>query len=196
MAVSLKVRKMFPKKGAERKALMFASNVGNLSKEKKFSALKGFLRKKSASERAVAKKVLRTYKSRTKIFNEFKGLVNEFRVKYPSFDGVIIFGGTVKKASKPTDLDFMFVGNLPSAEKKRFCELLSERTGIVANPFPVKIDVRSNPKAFDKLLSIPYLHSHREWTVQNFVGPISVKRMLTKSFKGSLKRVKPARVVN
>lgn len=187
---------MFPKKGAERKALMFASNVSNMPKEKRFGALRRFLKGKSVSERAVARSVLRTYKSRTKVFNTFNGLVSEFRKKNPSFEGVILFGGAVKKASPPSDLDFIFVGNLPNSEKKRFCNLLSQRTGIVANPFPVKIDVRSNPKVFDSLLSIPYLHNHREWTVQNFVGPLSAKRRLVKAYNSSLKRVKPARIIN
>jgi len=191
-----KVRKMFPKKGVERRALMFASNVGNLSEEKKFSALKSFLKNKSASKRVVAKKVLRAYKSRAELFNTFKSLVNDFRLKNPSFEGVIIFGGVVKKATPPTDLDFIFVGNLPHLEKKRFCDLLLEKTGVVANPFPVKIDIKSNPRVFDSLLSVPYLHNHREWTVQNFVGPLSVKRLLVKSYKGALKRVNPVKVVD
>lgn len=184
-----KVRKFFPKKGPEKKALMFLSNVSRIKKENRKSIYKKVLKSKNLNERKVLIKARRTFSSRKKIFNSFQVLVNDYRKKYPSFQGVIIFGGVVKKESNPTDLDFVFIGALPENAKKDFCNILCSKTNIPVNPFPVKIDVLSNPKIFNELLSIPYLHFPKEWTVQNFVGPIEIKRKLQKSYNLALKEI-------
>lgn len=187
-----KVRKMFPKKGPERKALKFASNIERMPKIERGKIIKRFLKSKSVSERKVALSVLRTYKERAPLFGTFNELVKDFRKVNPSFSGVIIFGGIVKKKTAPTDLDFIFVGNLADSEKKRFCDLLSNKTGVPANPFPVKLDVVANPNVFESLLKVPYLHNPQEWTVQNFVGPNNIRRLLMNSYKRALKRINPA----
>ena len=193
MAFALKkVRKMFPKKGPERKALKFASNLEQMPKEERANIIKRFLKSKSSSEKKVALGILKVYKGRAFLFGTFNELVADFRKANPLFDGVIIFGGVVKKKTAPTDLDFIFVGNLADSEKGRFCDLLSKKTGVPANPFPVKLDVRANPNIFESLLKIPYLHSPQEWTVQNFVGPNNIRRLLMKSYKRALKRITPA----
>ncbi len=176
MAFALKkVRKMFPKKGPERKALKFVSNIERMPKINRANIIKRFLKSKSISEKKVVLGVLKAYKKRAPLFSTFNDLVKDFRKANPLFDGVIIFGGIVKKKTAPTDLDFIFVGDLADLEKKRFCDLLYKKTGVPANPFPVKLNIRSNPNVFESLLTVPYLHSPQEWTVQNFVGPNNIR---------------------
>jgi len=189
-----KVRKFFPKKGPEKKALMFLSNLARLPKGKASEVYKKVLSSKAGAEREVLVRTRKAFSSRKEIFSGFSSLVADFRKRNPNFEGVIIFGGVVKKPTPPTDLDFIFVGNLPDSEKKLFCSALHERFGIPPNPFPVKIDLHGKVNPFDSLLSVPYLHAPEEWTVQNFVGPNSARRKLMRAYNSSLKRIKPARI--
>ncbi len=186
-----KVRKFFPKKGPERKAFMFLSNLSKIDKRKVKEVYKKVLESKSSAERKVLIKSRKVFASRKEIFGSFSSLVNTYRAKEHSFWGVIIFGGVVKKSTPPTDLDFIFVGELSDKSKAEFCSTLYARTGVPPNPFPVEVNLEKNPKCFEQLLSIPYLHNPREWTVQNFVGPIEQKRKLVKAYNLALKRIKP-----
>jgi len=188
-----KVRKFFPRKGPEKKALMFLSNLSRIPAKKRKAVYTKVLKSKSPEERRVLVKARKVFSSRRGVFRTFSSLVERFRAEEPSFQGVIIFGGVVKKDTPPTDLDFIFVGHISDRAKASFCDELYKSTGIPANPFPIKIDLSSDPRIFDKLISVPYLHFPEEWTVQNFVGPLSVKRALMKSYKGAFKRVKPYR---
>jgi len=182
-----KIRKMFPRKGPEKKTLMFLSNLLRIKGSKRKAIYKKVLKSKNASDRAILIKARKVASSRKNIFNSFSNLVKKYRDEYPSFEGVIIFGGVVKKETPPTDLDFIFVGELPQKAKKTFCDKLVNLTGVPANPFPVKINLREDPKQFEKLLSIPYLHAPEEWTVQNFVGPNQFRRKLLGAYKKALK---------
>jgi|GEM_PF-1997251 len=189
-----KVRKFFPRKGPEKKALMFLSNLARLPSEKAKRVYKKVLSSKKGVERTILARARKVFSSRKEIFSEFSSLVSEYRQKNPEFDGVIIFGGVVKKETSPTDLDFVFVGNLSDKEKSDFCSKLYKKFGVLPNPFPVKINLRSEKNPFDSLLSIPYLHAPEEWTVQNFVGPNSVRRKLMRAYQSSMKRIKPVRM--
>jgi hypothetical protein len=187
-----KYRKFFPKKGPEKKALMFLSSLSRLEPRKAKEVYKKVLKSKSGKEKRVLLDARKTFKSRQQIFMTFDSLVNRYRREEPGFWGVIIFGGLVKKPTPPTDLDFIFVGKLSDSARAAFCSELRAVTGVPPNPFPVELDLRVKHNRFEELLTVPYLHSPREWTIQNFVGPIEYKRELTRAFRSALKRVKPA----
>jgi predicted nucleotidyltransferase len=183
-----KVRKMFPRKGPEKKALHFLSNLLRVSPNKRKEVYRKVLKTKKGEERRTLIKARKVASQRKEIFQKFNSLVNEYISKYPNFEGVIIFGGVVKKETSPTDLDFIFVGKLPEKARANFSKELTSSLGVQANPLPVEIDLDSNPKRWEEILSIPYLHAPEEWTVQNFVGPDIYRRRLVNSFKKAMKK--------
>jgi hypothetical protein len=188
-----KERVFFPRKGPNKKALLELSNIVRMEKGKAQEAYKRLLRTSNPEQRRSIMLHRKTMKNRMPIFNAFKSLVDKYRAEHPKFKGVIIFGGAVKKHTKPTDLDFIFVGELPQKQKVEFTKALYSATGILPNPFPVEINLNKNPKQFEELLSIPYLSAPEEWTVQNFVGPISERRKIVGAYKSALKKIKPFR---
>lgn len=185
-----KVRKMFPKKGPEKKALNFFADLVNAPENLRKNIYKKVLRRKKGKDKEEILKIRKTLKNRKIIFNEFQILVNEYKSKYADFNGVIVFGGVVKKHTSPTDLDFIFVGYLPKNAKANFCKALKEKTGVPANPFPINLKLSSKINPFERLLSIPYLHSPKEWTVQNFVGSNMDRRKLKYLFNSAYKKLK------
>lgn len=188
-----KIRVFFPKKGPNKKALLALSNISRLPKEEAMRAYKKLLRTSTPLERKAISLHHKTLKKRMPILRTFNSLVEEYRLKNPKFKGIIIFGGTVKKHTPPTDLDFIFVGELPQKHKVEFTKRLYDTTGILPNLFPVEINLEKKPRQFEELLSIPYLSSPEEWTVQNFIGPISERRKIMSAYKSALKKIKPFR---
>lgn len=180
---------MFPKKGPEKKALFFLSNLLRLDNAKRKSVYKKVLKSKKSLEKSTLVRLRRTASSRRKVFLTMDSLVKDYVKKCPGFEGVIIFGGIVKKESPPTDLDFIFVGKLAEKDRRDFSNILQKELKIPTNPFPVEIDLNSNPKRWEELLSTPYLSSYREWVPQNFVGPDFFRRRLNRKFSSALKKV-------
>lgn len=178
---------MFPKKGPERKSLMFLSNLLRLDPKRRKEVYKKVLKSKTGKERATLIHARKVASKRKEIFLKFDSLVREFSKRNPRFEGVIVFGGTVKKDTPPTDIDFIFVGTLPEKEKSIFTKELAKSLGIQANPFPVKIELDTNPKRWEDLLSTPYLHGPEEWTPQNFIGNDMFRRRIMRRYKSALK---------
>lgn len=186
-----KYRKYFPKKGPERKALMFLPNLLKAPKEKRAEIYKKVLARKKGIDRESLIKYRRVMKKRMSVFNSIDSTVKEFRQKNPRFVGVILFGGVGKKVTAPTDLDVMVVGELFPSEKKEFLRLLEQRTGLFPDTPAFTINPDKAKEVFLHYLSkeLPYFSSPREWTIQNFFGPVQAKRKIMLAFKSAQKQL-------
>lgn len=186
-----KYRKYFPKKGPERKALMFLPNLLKAPKEKRAAIYKKVLARKKGADREALVKYRRIVKTRMGVFNSIDATVREFKKRNPRFVGVILFGGVGKKLTAPTDLDVMIVGELFPSEKKEFLRLLEQRTGLFPDTPAFTINPNKSKEMFLHYLSkeLPYFSSPREWTIQNFFGPVEAKRKIMKAFVSAQKQL-------
>lgn len=186
-----KYRKYFPKKGPERKTLMFLPNLFNLPKEKASAIYKKVLREKKGIERKTLIDTRRVAKNRSLVFRGIKSAFEEFSKKNPNLKGVIVFGGATKKTTDPTDLDIILVGDLQTNQKREFLKLVESRTGLFPDAPNFTLTTQNAKEIFMMYLSkqSPYFSSPREWTLQNFIGPSSIKRQIISSFNYARKKL-------
>jgi len=186
-----KPREFFPKKGAKRKALMFLPNLLRVRKEQRASIYRKVLKSKKGAERAKLIEMRKTLKSREGLFRVIDSTVQDYQSKNHHLEGVILFGGTAKRTTSPTDLDIILVGPLIPSEKKEFLNRLESNTKMVPDTPFFQITTENAKEVFKQYLSksLPYFSSQREWTIQNFFGPIQAKRKMIAAFSAAKKEL-------
>ena len=191
-----KVREYFPKKGPKRKALMFVSNLLQAPKSERqriyAKVMRDKIRSGKVKEASEIRTLVATARKRMSLFRTINSAVEEYRRTNPRFQGVILFGGTSKRTTAPTDLDVMVVGDLFPAEKKEFLKTLGSATKMVPDSPTFCITISNSKELFLQYLSkeLPYFSSEREWTIQNFFGPANVKRKIVAAFRSAVKELK------
>lgn len=186
-----KYRKYFPKKGAERKVLTLLPNLLSVPIGERKALYKKILSKKTGIEKERLVTYRRALKQRLPVLKSINQTVLEFQAKNPRFKGLILFGGVGKKLTPPTDLDVILVGELVPSEKKEFLNLLESRTGIFPDSTVFTLTPENARSSFLRYLSkeTPYFSSSREWTIQNFFGPVEVKRQIRAAFNYARKEL-------
>lgn len=181
----------FPKKGPNRKALMFLANLLKAPEGKRAAIYRKVLKSKKGAERGKLLEFRRALKSRKALFGTIDSAVREFQSTNPKLEGIILFGGTAKKTTPPTDLDIIIVGKLSPGERRNLLAVLQSRTGLVPNHPAFEISTGDAKAIFKKHLSkiSPYFSSHREWTVQNFFGSVETRRKIISSLKAAKKEL-------
>ncbi|MFA5357831.1 MAG: hypothetical protein WC308_02815 [archaeon] len=186
-----KQRVYFPKRGPTRKSLMFLANLLKAPEEQRAKIYQKVLKSKKGVERAKLIEFRKALKSRKALFRTLDSIVKQFQSSNPKLEGIIIFGGIVKRPTPPTDLDIIIVGNLYPEEKRFLTKIIETRTGLVPDVPSFEISTHNAKAVFKTYLSkeIPYFSSPREWTVQNFFGSVEARRKIISSFKAAQKEL-------
>ncbi|MFH1588587.1 MAG: nucleotidyltransferase domain-containing protein [Candidatus Diapherotrites archaeon] len=197
-----KRREFFPKKGIKRNFLMFIPELMRAPGNKS-SIIKRFLLRKSPEERKRVRELFKVFLTRKPVIDKLKFFVEEKRKSIPGFEGLIVFGGFAKKEYKPSEVDLFVVGNMPISERKgmnkEIAFLLNRKIDLQTfNEERGKVIVNSlssgNAERFFRFVlfnpGIIGISFPDEWSVQNFIGPLEIKRKLKKAFEKVHKELK------